>query len=123
MPDQLSLVRLKYSENVTRESTNELEEFLSPDIWQQLGEKDRVLANEDFQRSLENNKIDSASSWSNPDSGHSGGTTPTRTYSADSGGPCREFVTSVVIEGEEQENHGAACRNSSGDDAFWEIVQ
>lgn len=52
--------------------------------------------------------------WSNPDSGHSGEITPTRTYQQADGTYCREFASKVVIEGETETVYGTACRNPDG---------
>ena len=92
---------------------------IGANIGKSLDERDKQLADDAFQSSLENNKTGAPSSWSNPDSGHSGETTPTRTYTADSGDPCREFTTTVLIGGEEQQGYGTACRQSDGS---WKIV-
>ena len=92
---------------------------IGANIGKSLDERDKLLANEAFQNSLENNKTGASDSWSNPDSGHSGKTTPTRTYTADSGDPCREFTTTVLIGGEEEQGYGTACRQSDGS---WKIV-
>ncbi|SVA64445.1 uncharacterized protein METZ01_LOCUS117299, partial [marine metagenome] len=37
----------------------------------------------------------------------------------DSGSPCREFTTTVLIGGEEQQGYGTACRQSDGS---WKII-
>ena len=92
---------------------------IGANIGRQLDERDKELANETFQGSLENNQIGAASSWNNPDTGHTGTTTPTRTYTADSGSPCREFTTTVLIGGEEQQGYGTACRQADGS---WKII-
>ena len=92
---------------------------IGANIGRQLDEKDKELAGQAFQSSLENNQVGKASSWSNPDTGHGGDTTPTRTYTADSGAPCREFTTTVLIGGEEQQGYGTACRQADGS---WKIV-
>ena len=92
---------------------------IGADIGRQLDERDKELANEAFQDSLENKKVGTVSSWNNPDTGHTGTTTPTRTYTADSGSPCREFTTTVLIGGEEQQGYGTACRQSDGS---WKII-
>lgn len=92
---------------------------IGANIGRQLDERDKELANNTFQSSLENNKTGNSGSWSNPDSGHSGETTPTRTYTADSGSPCREFTTTVLIGGEEQQAYGTACRQADGS---WKII-
>ena len=92
---------------------------IGANIGRSLDERDKQLAEDAFQSSLENNKTGATQSWSNPDSGHSGNTTPTRTYTADSGDPCREFTTTVLIGGEEQQGYGTACRQADGS---WKII-
>ena len=92
---------------------------IGANIGRQLDERDKELANEAFQDSLENKKVGAVSSWNNPDTGHTGTTTPTRTYTADSGNPCREFTTTVLIGGEEQQGYGTACRQTDGS---WKII-
>jgi surface antigen len=92
---------------------------IGANIGRSLDEQDKAMANKAFQASLENNETGTAVSWNNPDSGHSGGTTPTRTYTADSENPCREFTTTVLIGGEEQQGYGTACRQTDGS---WKII-
>ena len=57
--------------------------------------------------------------WLNPDIGHSGTHTPTRTYRSDSGQYCREFQQTVTIDGRTEEFYGRSCR---GEDGAWRIV-
>jgi len=93
---------------------------IGANIGKQLDERDKALANEAFQGSLENNKTGSSYTWNNPDTGHSGQTTPTRTIAATAGsGPCREFTTTVLVGGEEQQAYGTACRQNDGS---WKIA-
>jgi len=83
-----------------------------------LDEDDQNLSRQTAQVALENNKTGQESTWRNPDSGHSGGTAPTRTYN-DSGKDCREFETTVNVEGKSETATGRACRN---DDGSWTVV-
>ena len=92
---------------------------IGANIGRQLDARDKELAEQAFQGSLENNQVGTSSLWNNPDTGHSGETTPTRTYTADSGSPCREFTTTVLIGGEEQQGYGTACRQADGS---WKII-
>lgn len=87
--------------------------WLGSEIGRSLDENDRREAERSAQVALEQNPDGRASTWQNPNSGHSGSTTPTRTYEA-SGGPCREYTTSVVIDGKTQTAHGTACREPDG---------
>jgi surface antigen len=58
--------------------------------------------------------------WSNPDSGNHGYITPVREgRQQTSGHYCREYQTSVVIDGRQQSAYGTACRQPDGS---WEVV-
>jgi len=71
------------------------------------------------QFALENNKSNQSSDWVNPDTGNSGGVTPVKTYSNAQGQPCREFLSTIIIGGEQQQGYGTACRQPDGS---WQIV-
>jgi len=72
-----------------------------------------------FQYALENNPSNQASDWVNPDTGRSGVVMPIATYDDDQGQPCREFVTTIIIGGREEQGYGTACRQPDGS---WQIV-
>jgi surface antigen len=92
--------------------------WLGSEIGRSLDENDRREAERSAQAALEGNPDGRATTWQNPNSGHSGSTTPTRTYET-ADGPCREYTTSVVIDGKTQTAHGTACREPDG---TWRIV-
>ena len=75
---------------------------------------DMQSANNSAQRSLESNKDGSSSSWSNPNSGYSGTSTPTRTWYNEKGQPCREFLQTVTYQGKTEQVTGIACRQNDG---------
>jgi surface antigen len=79
-----------------------------------LDQKDKELAMKQAQQSLETSPTGQGGSWSNPDSGHSGTITPTRTYQESDGTHCREYRHDVVIDGKTQEATGTACRQADG---------
>jgi surface antigen len=83
-------------------------------IGARLNEADRVLAGRALSDSLEYNAVGSASDWQNPDTGHSGYSTPTRTYNQNDGTPCREFTTVVEVGGQQEQAYGTACRQADG---------
>ena len=76
-------------------------------IGAQLDEKDRLLAGENLQ------------TWNNPNTGHSGSTSPTKTVVAADGTPCREFTTEIIVGGETHQGYGTACRQADGS---WKIM-
>jgi len=89
-------------------------------IGAQLDEKDRLMAAQNLQHSLENTPDGTTTTWKNPNSGHSGSSSPTQTSVAASGGtPCREFVTEIMVGGKAQQGYGTACRQADGS---WKIM-
>ncbi len=88
-------------------------------IGNHLDQRDRELAAQASHRALESVPSGYAQSWRNPDSGHSGAITPTRTYQRADGTPCREYRQSVQIDGGTHEAYGTACRAPDG---TWRIT-
>lgn len=58
-------------------------------------------------------------SWRNPDSGNFGTVTPLREATTEDGRPCREYRTTINVDGRSEEGTGVACRNPDG---TWQIV-
>jgi surface antigen len=78
-----------------------------------LDQRDKRLAAEAQQRALENAPTGKPVAWTNPDTGHAGTVTPTRTYQS-AGGYCREFQNNVTIGGKDEKAYGTACRQPDG---------
>ncbi|MFA7429468.1 MAG: RT0821/Lpp0805 family surface protein [Rhodospirillaceae bacterium] len=57
--------------------------------------------------------------WNNPDSGNRGTITPVRDGYAQSGSYCREYRTTVTIDGRREEAFGTACQQPDG---TWRVV-
>ena len=92
--------------------------YLGSEIGKSLDEADRVYALRTTAAALENNKVGETSTWSNPDSGHSGSVTPTRTHYR-SGAQCRDFKTTCTVDGRTERTIGRACRQADG---TWRFV-
>lgn len=84
-----------------------------------LDERDKRLAAEAAHRAMESTPTGKPVAWQNPDSGHSGTVTPTRTYQTADGTYCREYQTTVLIDGKQERATGTACRQPDGN---WRIV-
>lgn len=84
-----------------------------------LDERDKMLAAQAAQRALETAPSGTSVPWKNPDSGHSGTVTPTRTYQTARGTYCREYQQTVIIQGKQERAYGTACRQPDGS---WRIV-
>jgi surface antigen len=67
---------------------------------------------------LERTRTNATTTWINPDSGNEGAVTPTRTYLKSDGEPCREYLQTVRIGGDERTAYGTACRQPDGS---WKI--
>ena len=93
--------------------------YLGSEVGKSLDRADRLAMKNTSQTALEKNPVGRTSNWSNPDSGHSGTVTPTRTYQTASGGPCREYQQTVTIGGKTEQAYGRACRQSNGS---WKIT-
>jgi surface antigen len=87
-------------------------------IGKRLDNKDKQMAAEAAARAFESNRTGQAATWKNPDSGHSGTVTPTKTYQAANGQYCREYRQEIVVGGEKQQAYGTACRQPDGS---WQI--
>jgi surface antigen len=84
-----------------------------------LDQRDKELAWRTQQAALESGRTNQTSTWRNPDTGHYGSYTPTRTYENASGEYCREYQEKVVIDGKTHSAYGTACRQPDGS---WKIV-
>lgn len=84
-----------------------------------LDEAERQAMSDALQYALEFQPTRKAAEWVNPDTGRSGAVVPVRTIESAQGGPCREFMTTIVIGGREEQGYGTACRQPDGS---WEIV-
>jgi len=84
-----------------------------------LDERDKRLQAEATQRALETAPSGSTVPWRNPDNGHAGTITPSRTYQNAQGSYCREYQHSVTIDGKQERAYGTACRQPDGS---WHIV-
>ncbi len=87
------------------------------EIGKSLDRADKAYMGQTTQASLEHTRSGETSTWQNPDSGHTGSVTPTRTYQRN-GTYCREFQQSVTIGGEREQAYGTACRQPDG---TWKI--
>lgn len=89
--------------------------YIGGSIGKSMDDTDRLKA----QHALEHNPTHHPSTWQNPDSGRQYTVTPTRTYTASTGEPCREFTTEAYIDGKPETVYGTACRQPDG---TWKAV-
>lgn len=68
---------------------------------------------------LEYNRDNQSSSWHNPNTGADVSAMPTRTYVSNSGENCREYQTTVTVNGKKERAYGNACRQPDGS---WKVM-
>jgi surface antigen len=83
-----------------------------------LDERDKKMQAEAAQKALETAPSGQGVTWKNPDSGHSGTVTPTKTVQTPTG-YCRDYQATVEIEGKAEKATGRACRQPNG---TWQVV-
>ncbi|MBL6932342.1 MAG: glycine zipper 2TM domain-containing protein [Rhodospirillales bacterium] len=93
--------------------------WLGSEAGKSLDEADKLKAMQTAQNTLEFNQSGQTSSWNNPDTGNSGTYTPTNTYQS-AGKDCRDFESSVTVDGKTEPATGRACREEDG---TWKIIQ
>lgn len=79
-------------------------------IGRNMDENDQYRA----QRTLESSPTGQTVKWNNPDTGIDYAVTPTNTYTASSGSPCRDYSTDAWIDGRKETVVGTACRQPDG---------
>lgn len=94
--------------------------WLGNEVGRSLDNADKAQMHRTSQTALETTKSGTTSTWTNPDSGHSGTITPVETYQTASGEYCREYQQTVTVGGETQRAYGTACRQPDGS---WKIVK
>ncbi|HKK30588.1 MAG TPA: RT0821/Lpp0805 family surface protein [Alphaproteobacteria bacterium] len=93
--------------------------LVGSEVGRSLDRADKVYMAKTTQATLEHSETGSTSTWNNPDTGHSGAVTPTRTFQRPDGQYCREFQQTVTIGGKEEQAYGTACRQPDG---TWKVV-
>jgi surface antigen len=82
-------------------------------VGHRLDDRDKQLATQAATQAFNDNHSGQTSVWNNPENGHSGTVTPTRTFQQN-GQYCREYKQSISVGGEPQTAYGTACRQVDG---------
>lgn len=93
--------------------------FAGSEVGKSLDKSDRLYAQQ-AETKAHAAPVGQSISWNNPDSGHSGTYTPTRDGTDQAGNYCREYQTSVQIDGKADKAFGTACRQPDGS---WKVVK
>ncbi len=91
--------------------------MVGSNVGSKLDEVDRMKASQAHETALDRNET---ITWNNPETGHHGSVVPVRTgTSTATGATCREFQTTIVVGGKEEQGYGTACQQPDGS---WKIV-
>ena len=72
-----------------------------------------------MQSAITTTQVGQQAQWTNPNTDITYQVTPTKQYTASSGQYCREYTTTVIINGKPEKAYGKACRKPDG---AWEVV-
>ena len=98
--------------------------MLGAEIGSRMDEQDKKLAASTANRSLENIPDNQVSTWKNPNNNHSGKFVVTKTEQQPKKNQvCRDYVHTVIIDGQEEKVCGRACRDVRDPRAQWTIVK
>ncbi len=92
--------------------------LMGDELARQMTMRDREMASENLQNTLEDGEPGQPAPWSNPDSGNSGQAVAAGGFTQASS-DCRNFETTVFTDEGEHVATGTACRN---DDGSWQVV-
>ena len=79
-----------------------------------LSPQDQLAFQKALAQGLERELSGTRIAWTNPDTGHGGEIVPIRTFQAENGQYCREFLDVRRITGSAQDHGGIACRGADG---------
>ena len=93
--------------------------FVGSSIGQSLDQADMAYHQQAFERAY-SAPLNQPINWNNPQSGHRGSVTPVREgRQASSGGLCRQYKQTIVVDGQAETAYGTACQNSDG---TWQLA-
>lgn len=92
--------------------------FVGSSIGKSLDTADRLAYQQAVEKSYDA-PIGQTIAWDNPESGHRGTVTPVREGHTSSGGVCREYKQSIIIDNQNETATGRACQNADGS---WSVV-
>lgn len=97
--------------------------MLGSEIGNRLDARDKELAAQTVNNSLETAPDNKITTWQNPNTGHSGNFVVTHTdeYGSDNK-VCRDYVHTVIIDGKKEQVAGRACRDVRDPKAQWVII-
>ena len=93
--------------------------YFGSEIGKSLDSADKAYMDKNAKDGLEYSKTGTTTAWKNPDTGNSGTFTPTQTFQSSNGENCREFESTIYVDGKEETATGRACRQADG---TWKVM-
>ena len=84
-------------------------------VGEAMDDADKYCAGQAFSTAQDSQSV----AWVNPDTQRRYTVTPNNSYTRDNGRYCRDYTSSVVINGEQRQATGTACKDNSGN---WQII-
>jgi len=91
-------------------------------IGRQMDEQDKMLASQTMHQALETAPDNQVSAWHNPNKPHAGNVVITHTQEYGSHKVCRDYVNTVIIDGQQEKVRGRACRDVRDPKAAWMVA-
>lgn len=96
--------------------------YLGGSIGHAMDEKDKQLAQSTMINSLESAPDNQTRTWKNPNNNHSGSFAVTRTQEMPANHMvCRDYVHTVIIDGQQEKVRGRACRDVRDHKGAWRV--
>lgn len=119
-----AIVGSQFGKGTGRIVATALGTFIGSQIGAQIGknmdERDKRIAGNTAANALEYSPDNRISTWRNPNNNHHGEFVVTRTRENKAAHEvCRDYVHTVIIDGEEQKLYGRACRDIRDPKAAW----
>lgn len=96
--------------------------YIGGSIGHSLDEKDKEMAQNTMAKTLETAPDNQVRSWRNPNNNHAGNFRVTRTEEMPANNMvCRDYVHTVIIDGQQEKVHGRACRDVRDPKAHWQV--
>ena len=89
-------------------------------IGNQIGKKMDAQDQKNMQSAITTTPVGSQAQWTNQQTDITYKVTPTKQYTSSSNQYCREYTTTVTVEGKQQTGYGTACKQADGQ---WKIVK
>lgn len=97
--------------------------YLGGQIGYQMDEKDKAMAQQTMQQTLERAPDHQVHTWRNPNNNHMGSFQVTKTQEMPANHlVCRDYVHTVTIDGRQEKVHGRACRDMRDRCGEWQVA-